>query len=156
MALLVFMHCICWQRAAKCLQTFKLDWCSLGIFASIYPSPKISTRSNVCIAVLYCFVVASTHVISLINTHACTGKLHTCVRYWWAFCSLGVLLFSRRRSVGMISKYRAWYLNKSCLQHACLWFCSTRYVAGIHHILKQSAQIMDISSRENVFDVYPF
>ena len=52
MALLVSMHCICWQRAAKCLQTFKLDWCSLGIFATLYHLPKISMRSNVCIAVL--------------------------------------------------------------------------------------------------------
>ena len=43
------------QRAVICLETFKLGWCCLGIFASIHHQSKGSMQSNVCIAVISCW-----------------------------------------------------------------------------------------------------
>ena len=52
MVLLVSMYR---QRAVICLETFKLGWCCLGIFASIHHQSKVSMQSNVCIAVISCW-----------------------------------------------------------------------------------------------------
>ena len=55
MVLLVSMWCMYRQRAVICLETFKLGWCCLGIFASIHHQSKGSMQSNVCIAVISCW-----------------------------------------------------------------------------------------------------
>ena len=55
MVLLVSMWCMYRQRAVICLETFKLDSCCLGIYASIRHQSKGSMQSNVCIAVISCW-----------------------------------------------------------------------------------------------------
>ena len=52
MVLLVSMYR---QRAVICLETFKLGWCCLRIFASLHHQSKVSMQSNVGIAVISCW-----------------------------------------------------------------------------------------------------